>query len=187
LPLYFLLSVNSTDTDTEPSKYLGLAWQFSDSFFIETINQLISTMQKTSFLLLILVFSSMSFSVFGQQVTLNLTNVNLENVLTSISGQTDYTFSYNTQSINLTQKTSIKVSDLPLEEALQELFSGTKINYEVQGSNKILLTPKREDQSKGNHTQLKTVQGTVTDESGLPLPGATIMEKGTSNGVSADF
>ena len=144
-------------------------------------------MQKTSFLLLILVFSSMSFSVFGQQVTLNLTNVNLENVLTSISGQTDYTFSYNTQSINLTQKTSIKVSDLPLEEALQELFSGTKINYEVLGSNKILLTPKREDQSNGNHTQLKTVRGTVTDESGLPLPGATIMEKGTSNGVSADF
>ena len=33
----------------------------------------------------------------------------------------------------------------------------------------------------------KTVAGTVLDEAGLPLPGATVIEKGTSNGVSADF
>jgi TonB-linked SusC/RagA family outer membrane protein len=35
--------------------------------------------------------------------------------------------------------------------------------------------------------QEKTVSGTVTDESGLPLPGATVLEKGTSNGVSTGF
>ena len=29
--------------------------------------------------------------------------------------------------------------------------------------------------------------GTVTDESGFPLPGATVLEVGTSNGVSTDF
>lgn len=33
----------------------------------------------------------------------------------------------------------------------------------------------------------KTVSGVVTDESGLPLPGATVIEQGTSNGVSSDF
>ncbi|PXX21315.1 TonB-linked SusC/RagA family outer membrane protein [Arenibacter sp. ARW7G5Y1] len=31
------------------------------------------------------------------------------------------------------------------------------------------------------------VTGTVTDESGTPLPGANIVEKGTTNGVTADF
>ena len=36
--------------------------------------------------------------------------------------------------------------------------------------------------------QEKTVSGTVTDaENGMPLPGVTVIEKGTSNGVSADF
>ena len=29
----------------------------------------------------------------------------------------------------------------------------------------------------------KTVAGIVLDEGGLPLPGATVIEKGTSNGV----
>jgi len=32
-----------------------------------------------------------------------------------------------------------------------------------------------------------TVTGTVTDDSGVPLPGATIVVKGTNNGVSSDF
>ena len=31
------------------------------------------------------------------------------------------------------------------------------------------------------------VTGTVHDESGLPLPGANVVEKGTTNGVTADF
>ena len=33
----------------------------------------------------------------------------------------------------------------------------------------------------------KSVSGTVTDSSGLPLPGATVLVVGTSNGVSTDF
>ncbi|WBL22872.1 SusC/RagA family TonB-linked outer membrane protein [Zunongwangia sp. HRR-M8] len=36
--------------------------------------------------------------------------------------------------------------------------------------------------------QQRTVQGTVMDgESGLPLPGVTVMEKGTSNGAATNF
>lgn len=35
--------------------------------------------------------------------------------------------------------------------------------------------------------QQQTIQGTVTDESGLPLSGATVVVKGTSQGVATDF
>ncbi|MEN8746379.1 MAG: carboxypeptidase-like regulatory domain-containing protein, partial [Polaribacter sp.] len=40
--------------------------------------------------------------------------------------------------------------------------------------------------SVGN-AQQKTVSGTVLDDLGGPLPGATVLEKGTTNGVSTDF
>jgi len=33
----------------------------------------------------------------------------------------------------------------------------------------------------------KTITGTVTDDQGMPLPGATVLEQGTTNGVSTDF
>ena len=35
--------------------------------------------------------------------------------------------------------------------------------------------------------QQKTISGNVTDESGLPLPGATVVVQGTSNGTTTDF
>ncbi|WP_350293649.1 SusC/RagA family TonB-linked outer membrane protein [uncultured Croceitalea sp.] len=40
---------------------------------------------------------------------------------------------------------------------------------------------------QGAMAQNKTVTGTVTDESGTPLPGVNVVEKGTSNGTSTDF
>src|SRR5680860_433758 len=36
-------------------------------------------------------------------------------------------------------------------------------------------------------TAQQTVSGTVVDVEGVPLPGASIVEKGTSNGAQSDF
>ncbi|MFS4454985.1 SusC/RagA family TonB-linked outer membrane protein [Maribacter sp. 2304DJ31-5] len=38
-----------------------------------------------------------------------------------------------------------------------------------------------------SYAQEKTVSGTVTDQSGLPLPGVSIVEVGTTNGTQTDF
>ncbi|WP_038532124.1 SusC/RagA family TonB-linked outer membrane protein [Formosa agariphila] len=37
------------------------------------------------------------------------------------------------------------------------------------------------------YSQTNTVKGTITDESGMPLPGVTILVKGTANGTITDF
>ena len=36
-------------------------------------------------------------------------------------------------------------------------------------------------------SQENAISGVVTDQAGVPLPGASIIEKGTSNGVVSDF
>ncbi|MFS4456063.1 SusC/RagA family TonB-linked outer membrane protein [Maribacter sp. 2304DJ31-5] len=41
--------------------------------------------------------------------------------------------------------------------------------------------------TQGIIAQNGSVTGTVTDESGIPLPGVNVIEKGTSNGTSTDF
>ena len=38
-----------------------------------------------------------------------------------------------------------------------------------------------------SYAQERTISGTITDENGLPLPSATIVVKGTSNGSTSDF
>jgi len=40
---------------------------------------------------------------------------------------------------------------------------------------------------QGLLAQNSTVSGTVLDDAGMPLPGANVVEKGTSNGTSTDF
>jgi len=35
--------------------------------------------------------------------------------------------------------------------------------------------------------QQKTITGPITDESGIPLPGATVVIENTTRGVSSDF
>ena len=39
----------------------------------------------------------------------------------------------------------------------------------------------------GFSVQAQSISGTVTDDNGVPLPGATVLVQGTSNGVSTDF
>lgn len=43
------------------------------------------------------------------------------------------------------------------------------------------------EKSIPGHQQQTSITGKVTDENGTPLTGATILEKGTSNGVQTDF
>lgn len=41
--------------------------------------------------------------------------------------------------------------------------------------------------SNNTYAQQITVTGTITDPTGVPLPGASVVEKGTTNGVQTDF
>ncbi|MFY0715254.1 TonB-dependent receptor [Seonamhaeicola sp. NFXS20] len=41
--------------------------------------------------------------------------------------------------------------------------------------------------SMATNAQVKTITGIITDEVGLPLPGANVLEKGTKNGITTDF
>jgi TonB-linked SusC/RagA family outer membrane protein len=53
------------------------------------------------------------------------------------------------------------------------------------------LAQANEDTSTSNEVEVKmlqsTITGTVLDESGQPLPGANVVEKGTTNGTQTDF
>lgn len=69
------------------------------------------------------------------------------------------------------------------------IVHGLQAAPKVSSGHLALVTETVEDENKVNLTVgLQTVvTGTVTDQNGNPLPGASIVEKGSSNGVQTDF
>lgn len=151
---------------------------------------------KMKLSIILLVFSLFQIhanSSFGQntKITLNFENVSLEKVLNQIETLTDYKFIYKDNEVNYKKRVTISVAKKPLLTVLEDLLSETNIGFKIDGK-QIVLRQKSLLQSY-NITEDAVVQqqfqvsGTVVDEKGVPLPGTSIVEKGTTNGTQSDF
>lgn len=152
-------------------------------------------MKLTTILLIVSVFSVQA-NAYSQKtkVTLDMQQVRMYQVLEAIEAHTEYKFLYNTRKIDTDKLVTIKANNKPLEEVLKKLFRDTGIFY-VLKDDQIILKPGEvpdgiRKSSINASTEAKTqmtVTGTVTDTGGIPLPGVSIVEKNTTNGVATDF
>ncbi|MCG8512555.1 MAG: SusC/RagA family TonB-linked outer membrane protein, partial [Halanaerobiales bacterium] len=67
------------------------------------------------------------------------------------------------------------------EQILNKLFEGKDVTYEINENKLIVLSPMNNDQGE------RIISGTVTDDAGTPLPGVTIIAKGTTIGAITDL
>ncbi|MFD2789278.1 TonB-dependent receptor [Arenibacter sp. H213] len=151
-------------------------------------------MKITALILIISVFQMNANSSYGQnaKVTLNFNNVSLEKVLNRIEVITDYKFVYKDKEVDYRKSVSVNVSDKWLSEVLDDLFSESNIEYKMY-EKQIILRAQIEPQPKPNEKSIILdkaqfeISGMVIDYDGTPLPGANVIEKGTTNGVTTDF
>ncbi|MEA1785735.1 SusC/RagA family TonB-linked outer membrane protein [Arenibacter sp. GZD96] len=157
---------------------------------------------KTHYVKMILSFCVFLFSAFQLQskenaldtkITLHLESVRVEKALKEIESLTDYKILYNDKEVNYKRRISIKVEDTPLSEVLKSIFQGTAITFEVVDSHIIFKTDTLKLKEIRPITPLATalfqrsVTGTVSDQSGQPLPGVSIYIEGTTTGTTSDF
>lgn len=123
-----------------------------------------------------------SAGTFSQTAKLNLKmeNVTILQVFEQIEKQTLYRFFYDSDLNDLSRRTSVESLDKPLSHVLNELFAGTGITYELK--DRIILI-KQNGSVTGTTQQPRTVTGKVTDRTGVPLPGVTVVIKGTTVGT----
>lgn len=133
---------------------------------------------------LLLFFLSFIFFTSAQKISLNFTDVKLESVLHSISKKTGYTFAYSHPFINIDSSVTIKIKRVEIDEALRELFANTDICFEINGK-KIFLS-RKEAPTQAPKSDIITIIGIVSDEDGVALPYASIIENGTTNGTITD-
>ncbi|CAM4241288.1 TonB-dependent receptor [Zobellia roscoffensis] len=125
------------------------------------------------------------------KISIERENSTVREVLEDIETLTEFKFLFNTRAVDLSRKVTIKVDKAPIDKVLDLLFKNVDTSYELD-DRKILLRKKERKSRIKNESLLiapyqQTVSGIVTDADGIPLPGANIVEKGTSNGVTADF
>lgn len=148
------------------------------------------------------------------KISVSVKAVALKDVLAEIERQSDLHFFYSTNQINPKRKVSLQLTGT-LEQVLNRLFDGKNISWEIDGKQILLrkipeavVTPVSHNQAAVQPTlNLPTlmapsimivrdqemsyqdilVRGRVTDESsGEPLPGVSILVKGTQQGTVTD-
>ena len=141
-------------------------------------------MQKRKRFLLIGLFSTLLIGpMFGQssKLSLNMKNAKVESVLHKIETETKYKFSYNEELVDVDRRVSIVANDKSIEYVLSSMFSGTNVQYSITGDQIVLKVIPKE------HSKKVKVKGNVRDESGVAMPGATVVIDDTTEGTVTDM
>lgn len=143
--------------------------------------------------LLVLMMLCIGTSLYASadRISLKVNNVALASVLRDIERQTDYSFSYSKESVDVSVPVTLTVKDEALITVLDKLFAKQDISYKINKKQIVLNKksasqshPSKQQVSKGNTIK---IVGTVTDTQGEPLIGASVMVEGENKGVTTDF
>ncbi len=109
------------------------------------------------------------------KITINATNTTVKDILSKAEGEYGLKFFYNENELDVARKQTMSVKSISFKEFISILFNGKAEFVESEGG-VIILKGKKQDNVK--KYQLK---GVVIDEEGLPVIGASVIEKGTKN------
>jgi TonB-linked SusC/RagA family outer membrane protein len=138
-------------------------------------------MRITVFLLLASILQTFANDAYSQRTKLSLDfqGTKLVDALDEIESKTEFYFLFNEKLIDTGRKINMSVKNEKIDDVLEQLFAGTDVAYTVT-DRKIILAPSFLSE---NVQQQKSITGTVTDEDGQPLPGVTVVVKGSSQGT----
>ena len=133
----------------------------------------------------------------SKKISLDISNATVETVIHEIEARSEFKFLLNRKDVDIDRKVTIKVEREKISKILSQLFSNTDIDYEVFNKQivlkrigtkeKIFLPISPMEASPIAEMIQFRVSGNIVDQNGQPLPGASIVEKGTTNGTQTDF
>lgn len=156
---------------------------FLSNNYFDLTKQFLLKMRITFLLLLVFTSSLFAVNVNSQnaKTIVILRDAPVIQVIRSIENQTDYLFVYDKNKIDMTRSVSFDVKRQSVANALKDMFSKTNVNYAIEGNNIMLIAMKNNQQQKK-----KKITGKVVDINNQPLPGVTVIVKGTTQGTITD-
>ncbi len=140
---------------------------------------------KLTLILMLTVALQVPASVWSQSVKLDvkISDAPLQDLLQQIESKSDYRFFYNNGDVDVSQRVTVDLKDKTIGEILTSALAGFPYSF-TELENQLILIERSEFSVSGEGNQPgKTVSGKITDSGGQPLPGVTVLVKGTSNGT----
>lgn len=126
-----------------------------------------------------------------ETVTIDVRNESVDKVLKEMSTQTGLNFLYTEKMLNNSKNAvSLKFTNAPIRTVLNEITNQIGLSFAREGKT-ISISDKKMNQQTSDFVSTsdnrKKITGTITDEAGEPIIGATIILKGTTVGTSTNL
>jgi len=145
-------------------------------------------MKLTAFLLLIACLQ-VGATGYGQRISVSGQNLSLKKVFTEIQKQTGYSFFYSDKDLEGANKVSIDARNAELTQVLNQVFEGQPLTYTIIEKTVVIKEKNTYTKISRPNTEISPVidvSGIVSNETGEPLSGASVIVKGTTQGTSTD-
>lgn len=138
------------------------------------------TMRMIASVLLIASAHVSSFANNPDKITLRLKNTEWSKVLLALEKASNYRFVYSNDIAPVNRKIDLVVRDAELSQIMEVILDNTGLSYRMMSQSLVVIY------KTGTMDAEIRVTGRITDETGSPLPGASVRVKGTATGVSAN-
>lgn len=116
------------------------------------------------------------------RISLNVNNATVKSILSQIEQKSKYYFTYNVEEIDVDRKTSIQAENTDVTEILNTLFDGQNVKYSINERHITLYQVSVSGIASISQPK-KKIEGVVKDTHDMPIIGASVMIKGTSQGT----
>ena len=128
---------------------------------------------------------SIAQEVKKNTVTINVKNESVEKVLKRINKETSLNFFYDPAILSKASSVTLNVKDMPLQEVLNMLSVQTGLNF--QRINNTISVNWETNSKQPIQSPKEKITGTIKDNNGDPVIGASIQIKNTGIGTITDY
>lgn len=115
-------------------------------------------------------------------ITLNMEKATIQSFFQAVEKQSKYTFLYRKDLIDSSKRISYVCKAKPLNEVLSEVLPQANLTYRIKDLT-IVLSPINQTSKKAK----TAIKGNIVDEQNIPIIGATVKIKGTTQGAITDI
>lgn len=147
-------------------------------------------LQRLVCFLTIIVVQTMWTLSYSQipSLTLQERNKPVKEILDKIEQKAEVVFFYKDKDIDLNRKVTIEVKNKTISFVLTELFKNSPNTFKIDGNQIYLLKKSNQDEKQTKPANGKNkIEGSITDEAGEAVIGATVIVAGTTIGTSTDI